>query len=116
MSYQSEPIPCTFCNEYLAMDPIDLAHHQKQKNCINKFLKNANDTPSIRSSPEQDPMDLDGPTVDYTDDEPMVSQASPMSTTSIESSSAVSDTNMEYPNYVTGESSTQRPNDSTVRF
>ena len=116
MSYQSESIPCTFCYEYLAMNPVDLADHQKQKNCINKFLKNANDTPSIRSSPEQDPMDLDGPTVDYTDDEPMVSQASPMSTTSIESSSAVSDTNMEYPNYVTGGPSTQRPNDSTVRF
>ncbi|KAG1435973.1 hypothetical protein G6F56_013753 [Rhizopus delemar] len=35
-----------------------------------------------------------------------------MSTISIESSSTVSDTNMEYPNYVTGESSTQRPSDS----
>ncbi|KAG1452927.1 hypothetical protein G6F56_007695 [Rhizopus delemar] len=42
----------------------------------------------------------------------MVSQASSMSTASIESSSAVSDTNMEYPNYLTGESSTQRTNDS----
>lgn len=116
MSYQSEPIPCTFCNEYLATDPIDLTNHQRLKNCINKFLENANDTPSIGSTPEQDPMDLDGPTIDYEDDEPMVSQSSPMSTASMEGSSAVSYTSMDYPNYVTGESSTQRPNDSTIRL